>query len=59
MYIQKALPTERLITHLAAKWPLTTTYALMCFQITLLSEYLIAHITGVLALLLKVSESIL
>jgi hypothetical protein len=34
-------------------------YALMSFQFPLLSECLIAHITGVLALLFKVGESVL
>jgi hypothetical protein len=38
MCLQMALPAESIITHLAAKWPLTTMYALMFLQITLLTE---------------------
>jgi hypothetical protein len=51
--------SERLITHFAAKWPLTTMYAPMCLQFPLVSECLITGAAAILALLLKVSESTL
>jgi hypothetical protein len=54
-----ALISEYFITHIAAKGPLTTMYALMSLQFPLLSEPLITEVAAILAPLLKVSESTL
>jgi hypothetical protein len=59
MSLQIELLTECLITHITAKWPLTTMYSLMVLQFPLLSEPLITHIAAILALLLEVSASAL
>jgi hypothetical protein len=59
MFPENTLLSERLITHFAAKWPITTMYAQMSLQFPLVSECLITGAAAILALLLKVSKSIL
>jgi hypothetical protein len=59
MSLQMALNTERVITHITVKAPLTTMYARMSLQISLPTECLITHTAAILALLLKLSESTL
>ena len=47
MCFQKALSTERLITHCTGITAITTMYALMSYQIAFLIEWLTTHLTGI------------